>query len=48
LGQVAAARATIARVAARHPDFGGDLMKRQFDALSAEIERPPDRASRQK
>jgi tetratricopeptide (TPR) repeat protein len=45
LGQVAAARATIARVKSKHPDFGGESMKRQFDQLSAEIEHPPERAS---
>jgi TolA-binding protein len=48
LGQVAAARATIAAVSAKYPDFGGEPTKRQFDELSAELERPPDRASRAK
>jgi hypothetical protein len=48
LGQVAAARATIARVASKDPQFGGDGMKRQFNQLSAEIEQPPERASRRK
>jgi TolA-binding protein len=48
LGQVAAARATIAGVSSKYPDFGGAETKRQFDALSAELERPPDRASRAK
>jgi hypothetical protein len=48
LGRVAAARATIAQVAARYPDFGGADSKRQFDELSAELERPPESASRAK
>lgn len=45
LGQASDARATIQRVASRYPDFGGDVRQRQFDQLSAEIEKPPTRAS---
>lgn len=48
LGQVAAARATIERVRSKYPNFGGEGTKRKFDALSAEIDQPPERASRRK
>jgi hypothetical protein len=45
LGQVAAARETIDRVAVGHPDFGGDAMQGKFDDLSREIAEPPARAT---
>ncbi|MEX0677742.1 MAG: tetratricopeptide repeat protein [Pirellulales bacterium] len=48
LGQVTAARATIASLASKYPDFGGERMKRQFDDLSAEIDEPPRRGTQSK
>lgn len=48
LGQLAQARETIRRLAARYPGFGGSGMKQKFDDLAAEIERPDPGRSRSK